>query len=91
MEKDDRLKDTKSALGGQRCLCRTCGERFNSLSAFDRHRIGAFDDRRCLTPGEMRARRMMLNTRGFWITSPMTVHQPAAGIAFWPMARRPKP
>jgi hypothetical protein len=49
--------------------CPACGECFNSIAAFDRHRTGRFGvARRCLTPDEMRAQGMALSARGFWIT-----------------------
>lgn len=61
---------TAPRLTGSRCLCRGCGELFNSLKPFDRHRIGGLLGRRCLTPEEMRSRGMSLNHRGFWRTEP---------------------
>jgi hypothetical protein len=38
--------------------CPTCGEPFQSQGLFDRHRVGRYvpDERRCLTPEEMRAK-----------------------------------
>lgn len=76
-----------------RCLCRTCGERFNSCYAFDKHRIGAYDltapnyGRRCLTVAEMRAAGMATNAGGWWVTSFLSPaharwrrdHRPAVG------------
>lgn len=42
-------------LASNRCLCRTCGECFNSPSAFDAHRVGEHAyDRRCLARDAMR-------------------------------------
>ena len=40
------------------CTCRNapyrgCGERFSTAKAFDRHRVGIWADRRCLTPTQM--------------------------------------
>jgi hypothetical protein len=34
--------------------CRSCGGHFSSTSAFDRHRVGPWDDRRCLEPDEFK-------------------------------------
>jgi hypothetical protein len=52
-----------------RCLCQPCGEYFNSLKGFDRHRVGAYpNSRRCLTQPEMVNRGMTINAAGFWIT-----------------------
>ena len=60
-------------LTGSRCLCRACGERFNSTAAFDRHRVDAFaDSRRCLTAEEMSRLGMTRNAAGFWITKVRT-------------------
>jgi hypothetical protein len=47
-----------------RCLCRACGEFFNSVSVFDEHRRAG----RCLSGDEMRARGWLVSTAGFWIT-----------------------
>jgi hypothetical protein len=64
-------------LAGSRCLCRTCGEVFNSVTAFDAHRVGPYrqfrdpltaPDRRCLTATEMAAADMSRNPRGYWVT-----------------------
>jgi hypothetical protein len=56
-------------LTGNRCLCRPCGQYFNSLKGFDRHRVGNYPSlRRCLTPPEMVKRGMTVNAAGFWIT-----------------------
>ncbi|MCC6170659.1 MAG: hypothetical protein IT481_01390 [Gammaproteobacteria bacterium] len=56
-------------LTGARCRCGGCGERLNSITAFDRHRVGPFEARRCLSPEEMLARGWLVNSAGFWITS----------------------
>lgn len=49
---------------GSRCLCRDCNEYFNSVAAFDKHRRGPMDSRRCDTAG------MVKNNAGYWITAP---------------------
>jgi hypothetical protein len=58
-------------LTGSRCRCASCGEYFNSVSIFDRHRVGLWDcagkHRRCLSVDEMRRRGWLLNPRRFWI------------------------
>ena len=58
-------------LRGDRCLCRGCGEYFNSTGMFDRHRVGKYrpGERRCLTPDEMRVKGHLQNDAGFWIRS----------------------
>lgn len=68
-----------SPLTGRRCECAACGERFNSVSTFDRHRSGRLDmcePRRCANPAELSARGWSRNARGFWIERAMT-RQPA--------------
>lgn len=59
--------------GASRCLCRTCGEFFNSAAAFDMHRTGVYEPlaRRCLTPAEMIARGMAVNAACLWVTEAM--------------------
>lgn len=55
-------------LSGDRCQCRSCGRYFNSTSAFDKHRVGAYSgDRRCLTDIEMSGRGFRTNKRGFLV------------------------
>jgi hypothetical protein len=63
-------------LTGSRCLCRACGERFNSTAAFDRHRVDVFSgSRRCLTSEEITRRGMTRNAAGFWITKERYKHR----------------
>jgi hypothetical protein len=58
-------------LSSVRCLCRNCGEYFNSIRAFDRHRVSVYpSNRRCLSGEEMRDHGMSVNKSGFWITKP---------------------
>lgn len=47
--------------------CGACSAFFASPSAFDRHRTGDQEARRCLTPAEMRAAGMVVNAAGFWV------------------------
>jgi hypothetical protein len=58
-------------LTGKRCHCSACDEYFNSVSVFDRHRVGNWlndgANRRCLTIDEMVARGWSINANGFWI------------------------
>ena len=68
--------DERLGPGTSHCLCDTCGEYFNSVTAFDNHRIGWPPAvRRCLTPDEMRAKGWSLNTRGLWITKAYAGYQ----------------
>jgi hypothetical protein len=58
-------------LTGKRCECGACHQRFNSVSAFDIHRIGLYGvDRHCRESGEMVAIGMRQNEQGFWIERP---------------------
>lgn len=63
-------------LTGRRCECTSCGDLFNSESAFDRHRVGEFaglggtSSRRCLTEAELLAIGWSRNGAGAWITRP---------------------
>jgi len=58
-------------LGSARCHCPTCHHTFNSISSFDRHRVGGYQSggsgRRCLSPEELRGRGWSQNKKGFWI------------------------
>lgn len=57
-------------LTGNRCQCPTCGEAFNRVSTFDRHRVGDFGvDRRCLSVEQMQAKGWRTNAAGFWVTA----------------------
>lgn len=59
-------------LTGNRNHCRSCDQYFNSIRAFEKHRIGEFGlNRRCMTPQEMEAVGMILRPDGFWISEPM--------------------
>lgn len=56
-------------LTGNKCECTACGQFFNRVSTFDRHRVGQFGvDRRCLTMDEMTAKGWRLNDKRFWLT-----------------------
>jgi hypothetical protein len=59
----------KVKLTDVRCGCATCGQVFNSVGMFDKHRIGKYMplSRRCLSPVEMRAKGWSRNEGGFWI------------------------
>jgi hypothetical protein len=64
-------------LTGSRCCCPACAEVFNSVTAFDAHRVGPYrqfwepptaPNRRCLSVREMVAGSMSRNARGYWVT-----------------------
>lgn len=58
-------------LTGNRCKCPHCGEFFNSLSTFDRHRAGNWENRganrHCLRPEQLTAKGWSKNEAGFWV------------------------
>lgn len=56
-------------LGQSRCQCAGCGQYFNRVSTFDKHRKGEYGARRCLSPAEMQALGWRCNDAGFWITA----------------------
>jgi hypothetical protein len=63
-------------LRGQRNQCRGCSQYFNSNFAFDKHRVGEHGhNRRCLTPDEMSAKGMSLNSDGFWVGKSMPINK----------------
>ena len=54
------------------CHCSGCCQHFKSNSAFDKHRFGTGEKRRCLTAGEMIAKKMVyIAEKGYWIGSSM--------------------
>ncbi|OOG43233.1 hypothetical protein B0E52_09865 [Rhodanobacter sp. C06] len=58
---------TAPKLTGNRCQCTACGEYFNGVQPFDRHRVGSFGtDRRCLDVQAMEAAGFVRNAAGFW-------------------------
>lgn len=60
-------------LGNSRCQCIGCDEYFNSVAAFDKHRVDALcETRRCLTPKELLSNGLTVNKDGFWITGAFT-------------------
>ncbi|KXU94176.1 hypothetical protein CR51_27275 [Caballeronia megalochromosomata] len=67
------------SLKGDRNQCGECGELFNSVYAFDKHRIGTVGvhegpaARRCMSLIEMRFYGMAKNNFGFWVTDRMSV------------------
>jgi len=68
-------------LSGRRCQCAACKEYFNSIAGFDKHPVGPYDARKCLTPEEMLALGMSKNEAGFWITVAMPKERCLSGKA----------
>lgn len=75
-------------LTGDKNQCSGCKEYFNSSRAFDKHRTGSYGvalpivkghpqtyspaKRRCRTIAEMIAKGMVVSTKGFWLSKPMS-------------------
>lgn len=80
------------ALKYGRCQCTGCGEFFNSITVFDRHRVGAFEgleapsQRHCLTTVEMDSKGWTIDPRGCWgrpASQPVgdDIQDPSEGVA----------
>lgn len=67
-------------LSGDRNQCPTCGELFNRTSVFDKHRVGKYSDRRCLTVEEMEAAGMFIGADGFWRGSKSPLYSPVGDL-----------
>lgn len=79
-------------LTGSRCFFRGCGEYFNSVRSFDRHRAWASPvAQRCLTHEELVGKGMSVNSSGFWITKPRRKHRVKAATSRIPAALRVTP
>jgi len=72
--------DPKLPTGTNYCRCSACGEYFNSVVAFEKHRIGVhrIKGRKCRSKAQMKARGMSVNHKGYWITQKYdsSPHQP---------------
>jgi hypothetical protein len=70
-------------LTGSRCKCGACGQLFNSVSVFDRHRVGPWKDRgihrRCLNREEMIRGGWCVSKVGFWIERRRLDQRPTGG------------
>ena len=67
-----------------KCKCTTCGDYFNSVAAFDKHRTGEHGvSRRCMTHQERREKKMDTNVAGYWVTA---LQEPAG--AHWAVAQK---
>lgn len=56
-------------LTGNRCKCTACGEYFNSVAAFEKHRTGAYPNRVCDTA------KMEKNDSSYYITARNTMFE----------------
>ena len=56
-------------LRGDHCRCSGCGAFFNSTRAFQKHRVGDWSARRCLTASDMLAAGMARSATGWWLSS----------------------
>ncbi len=64
----NRTPESSGILVGECCLCSACGEIFEKVNGFDKHRTGNPENRRCLTPHAMRGKGMVINSYGRWGT-----------------------
>jgi len=71
----DRTPESSGILVGECCLCSACGEIFEKVNGFDKHRTGNPENRRCFTPDEMRGKGMVINSYGRWGTKKYEVIQ----------------
>lgn len=53
-------------IGTKTQMCVRCGAYFTTESNGDRHRVGPWEARRCLTPEEMTEAGLVLNGKGIW-------------------------
>lgn len=61
---------SKEHLVGNQCQCAECGEFFNRVSTFDKHRKGSYEERRyCLSVQQMLEKGWSLNSAGLWVTA----------------------
>jgi hypothetical protein len=60
------MPDTILRPGTGLCQCAACEEYFGSATSFDRHRVGDWDHRRCLTPDEIAGLGLVRDERGIW-------------------------
>ena len=65
-----------------RCQCRGCGEYFNSVGAFDKHRIHRVEKKPvypyCLSVEGMELAGMVKNNAGYWCSTANTFKRGAA-------------
>ena len=60
------MSDPMLKPGTNFCRCGACGEHFRSVKAFDAHRQGPSDDRRCLPTPRMAAAKLSLDSECYW-------------------------
>jgi len=71
----NRTPESSGLLSGESCLCTVCGEIFEKVNGFDKHRTENPENRRCLSPDEMREKGMVINSYGRWGTCKYEVTQ----------------
>lgn len=70
MPKTDQTEDKG------KCRCSACGAAFRRLSGFDKHRVGPWSDRRCLTSAQMLEQGLQQDIHRYW-------RQPAPANPYW--------
>ena len=58
--------------GTRFCQCAACGRYFGGVAAFDMHRVGPMNNRKCADPASLVTKRggkrkLWLNDRGYWV------------------------
>lgn len=67
-------------VGHNRCRCPSCGEFFNSIAGFDKHRTGTYTEGRvCLSADGMKEIGMDTNSDGYWVTALMPADHSFSG------------
>ena len=72
---NDECRRPNLSARSDRCVCRACGEHFNSTFAFEFHRTGDWTQRRCRDREEMRSIGMRLNDHS-WVSAGRPVSTP---------------
>lgn len=62
----------RKGMSGGAQHCAVCHETFSSTSAGDKHRVGPWTARRCLSPEEMQEAGLRRNSRGVWAIASKT-------------------
>ena len=57
---------TNAPATNKRCICRGCGEVFSTLSNFDRHRVGNYQDGRTCADPESVGLEIKTGPNGTW-------------------------
>lgn len=63
--------DPRLPVGKNYCKCSACGHYFGGVFAFDLHRVGNANARKCVNPQSLASKYgepvLFLNERGYWV------------------------